>query len=207
MATLGNQSVLAIENFLIVRTKVLTSGVHIMFVRYPHDRYDRIWKMHEHDPSWTIVPDIINGTVKNYPNDTYGAPSAVMRSVATPMNNSGSMAVGWINYMIKSLSVLYVLYFTEVETLQENEFREFNIYLNDIPLVSAFRPEQMLTTVVTGTMQDNDTHYVYLEPTSNSKPPLISAMEIYWIRPVDGSATYSGDGKYYSLRSKSLCLF
>ncbi|XP_066334298.1 putative leucine-rich repeat receptor-like serine/threonine-protein kinase At2g19230 [Miscanthus floridulus] len=173
-------------------------------IRYPDDRYDRIWQRYEDDPFLTTVPDIINGTVKNYPNDTYGAPSAVMRSVSTPVNDSEGMSVGRLSYPsiegMESLAVLYVLYFTEVEILQEDEFREFNILLDDLPLVSAFRPEQMLTTVVAGTMGPSgptengvNIHSVYLEPTSNSKPPLISAMEIYWIRPVDGSATDSGD--------------
>ena len=125
-----------------------------------------------------------------------------MRSVSTPMTNSIVGRLLLSDPRMESLTVLYVLYFTEVETLQENEFREFDIFLDDLWLVSAFRPEQMLTTVVTGTTQGAGYHRVSLQASKSSKPPSISAMEIYWIRPVDGSATHSGDGKYYSLRSK-----
>ena len=125
-----------------------------------------------------------------------------MRSVSTPANDSPGMIVGWISDQIESLAMLYVLYFTEVQTLQENEFRELHISLGDTTLVSAVRPEQMLTTVVTGTTQGAGYHGVSLQASKSSKPPSISAMEIYWIRPVDGSATHSGVGKYYSLRSK-----
>jgi hypothetical protein len=52
-----------------------------------------MWQKYEDVPAWTVLSDAINGIVKNSPNDNYGAPSAVMRSVSTPVNASkdGSM--------------------------------------------------------------------------------------------------------------------
>jgi hypothetical protein len=46
-----------------------------------------------------------------------------------------------------------VLYFTEGEALQENAFRQFDVLLDNTSLINAFRPEQMLTSVITGVVQ------------------------------------------------------
>jgi hypothetical protein len=158
-----------------------------------------MWQKYEDVPAWTVLSDAINGIVKNSPNDNYGAPSAVMRSVSTPVNAS-RMDLWWS--LDSSMNVdnntkfFIVLYFAELEALQENEFREFSIILDNITLVSAFRPKNMLTTVFTGIVQGGGSHAISLVATSNSKPPLISAMEIYLMRPLNGSATYTGDGNY-----------
>jgi hypothetical protein len=144
------------------------------------------------------VPDAIDGNVKNPPNDTYDAPSAVMRSVSTLVNSS-TMDLYWD--LDGSMSVdLYdkcfvVLYFAEVETLQQNEFRQFDVLLDNTTLASGFRPEQMTTTVLTGTVQGSGSHGISLVPALNSKPPLISGMEIFLVRPLNETATDSGDGK------------
>lgn len=135
--------------------KSVNSLILIMFVRYPDDLYDWMYGscMKILIPGQRYPIDMINGAVKNYPNDTYGAPSAVMLSVSSSSNVSKTMRLWW-SILDSSMKVyantmsLVVRYFIEVEILQ-NEFREFDILLDDLPLVSAFRPEQMLTTVVT----------------------------------------------------------
>lgn len=125
-----------------------------------------------------------------------------MRSASTPVNGS-RMDLWWS--LDSSISVddntkfLVVLYFAELETLQQNEFRQFNVFLDNSTLVTAFKPEQMLTTVIPGTVQGAGSHSISLVATSNSKAPLISALEIHLLRPLNGSATYSGDGIYTQL--------
>ena len=144
------------------------------------------------------MPNAINGVVKNSPNDTYGAPSAVMRSVSTPLNSS-RMDLYWnLDSSMDADSntkYLVVLYFAEVEILQPEEFRQFDVLLDDnITLADAFSPQQMLTTVLTGIVQGSGSHAISLVATFNSKPPLISAMEIFLVRPLSESSTGSGDG-------------
>jgi hypothetical protein len=187
-----------------VKNKVLTSVYLIFLIRYPDDRYDHIWHKYEDVPMWDIISDAISGMVKNSPNDTYGASSAVMRSAST-LVNAPRMDLWWS--LDSSMSVdantkfLVALYFAELETLQQNEFRQFNVFLDNATLVSAFKPEQMLTSVVTGTVQGAGSHSISLVATSNSKPPLISALEIYLVQHLNGSATYPGDGIYTQLFS------
>lgn len=150
------------------------------------------------------MPDAINGNVKNAPNDTYDAPSAVMRSVSTLVNSS-TMDLYW--NLDGSMSVDFndkyfvVLYFAEVETLQQNEFRQFDVLLDNTTLANGFRPEQMTTAVLTGTVQGSGSHSISLVPALNSKPPLISGMEIFLVRPLNESATDSGDGISLSTRT------
>jgi hypothetical protein len=176
-------------------------SVCFRFIRFPDDRYDRIWQRYEQVPAWTEVPNAINGVVKNSPNDTYGAPSAVMRSVSTPVNSS-RMDLYWDvdSSMDADFSTKYfvVLYFAEVETLQQNEFRQFDVLLDSITLAKGFRPEPMLTTVLTGTVQGSGNHVISLVAALNSKQPLISAMEIFLVRSQNESATDSGDGTYWN---------
>ncbi|XP_066340353.1 LOW QUALITY PROTEIN: putative leucine-rich repeat receptor-like serine/threonine-protein kinase At2g19230 [Miscanthus floridulus] len=171
-------------------------GTDDRHIRFPDDSYDRIWQRYEEVPTWTIVPDAISGNVTNAPNGTYDAPSAVMRSVSTLVNSS-TMDLYW--NLDGSMSVDFndkyfvVLYFAEVETLQQNEFRQFDVLLDNTTLANGFRPEQMTTTVLTGTVQGSGSHSISLVPALNSKPPLISGMEIFLVRPLNESATDSGD--------------
>ncbi|CAL4986885.1 unnamed protein product [Urochloa decumbens] len=171
-------------------------GTNYRHIRFPDDPYDRIWQRYEEVPTWT-VPDAIEGVVKNSPNDTYGAPSAVMRSVSTPVNSS-RMDLYW--NLDSSMDAdpntkyLVVLYFAEVEILQQDEFRPFDVLVDDITLADAFSPQRMLTTALTGIVQGSGSHGISLVATSNSnKQPLISAMEIFLLRPMNESSTDSGD--------------
>lgn len=92
---------------------------------------------------------------------------------------------------------LLALYFAEVEALQQGEFRQFDVLLDNFTLASGFRPQQMTATVLSAiAVQGAGSHAVYLMPALNSKPPLISAMEVFLVRPLNESATDSGDGMY-----------
>ncbi|WVZ52040.1 hypothetical protein U9M48_003135 [Paspalum notatum var. saurae] len=129
-----------------------------------------------------VVQDAINGVVKNSPNDTYGAPSAVMRSVSTPANSS-TMDLYWVldasmdNTDDLKAKYNVVLYFAE------DEFRQFDVLLdNNVIVAQGFRPQQMVTTVLTRTVQGSTSHIPFVAA-PNSKPPLISAMEIFLVRP------------------------
>lgn len=177
-------------------------GTDYRHIRFPDDPYDRIWQRYEQVPGWTVVPDAINGDVKTAPNDTYGAPSAVMRSVSTLVNSSATMGLYWsldgsMSGASSSDKYLLALYFAEVEALQQGEFRQFDVLLDNFTLASGFRPQQMTATVLSAiAVQGAGSHAVYLVPALNSKPPLISAMEVFLVRPLNESATDSGDGMY-----------
>uniref|UniRef100_I1QK73 Malectin-like domain-containing protein n=1 Tax=Oryza glaberrima TaxID=4538 RepID=I1QK73_ORYGL len=166
-------------------------------IRFPDDPRDRIWQKYEDVSEWTDVPDTVNGIVQNSPNDTYNVPSAVMRSVSTPLNDS-RMDLSWSSDSSMNVDIatkfFVVLYFAEVEAIQGNALRQFDIILDNNTLVSAFSPISMMTSVFSGIVQGSGSHGISLVATSISNlPPLISAMEIFVVRPLNESSTYSED--------------
>uniref|UniRef100_A0A0D9XVM1 non-specific serine/threonine protein kinase n=1 Tax=Leersia perrieri TaxID=77586 RepID=A0A0D9XVM1_9ORYZ len=166
-------------------------------IRFPDDPRDRIWQKYEDISEWTDVPDTVNGIVQNSPNDTYDGPSAVMRSVSTPLNDS-RMDLLWSSDSSMNVDIatkfFVVLYFAEVEAIQGNALRQFDILLDNNTLVSAFSPISMVTSVFSGIVQGSGSHGISLVATSISNlPPLISAMEIFVVRPLNESSTYSED--------------
>ncbi|XP_044983825.1 LRR receptor-like serine/threonine-protein kinase IOS1 [Hordeum vulgare subsp. vulgare] len=166
-------------------------------IRYPVDPYDRVWQKYEDVPSWTDVLNKTNGTVKNPLTDQYGPPSALMRSASTPLNAS-RMDISWSTDSSMSpaadTSYIVLLYFTELEVVQGT--RQFHVFVNNNPLEAAFSPTFLETTVLRGTVQGPGPHIVSLVETSSSThQPVISAMEIYMLRPFNQSSIDSQDKK------------
>ncbi|XP_071685356.1 probable LRR receptor-like serine/threonine-protein kinase At1g05700 [Lolium perenne] len=170
-------------------------GTNYQHIRFPDDPFDRVWQRYEDVPSWTDVPNKSDGAIHNSPNDTYDAPSAVLRSASTPVNAS-RMDISWSSDSSMSVGVdptfFLVLYFAEVEVIQE--LRQFDVSVDNNQLASAFSPKFLLSTVLSRIVQGSDDHSVSLVATSNSAlQPVISAMEIYMVRPVNESTTDSLD--------------
>ncbi|XP_048570652.1 probable LRR receptor-like serine/threonine-protein kinase At1g05700 isoform X3 [Triticum urartu] len=164
-------------------------GTNYQHIRFPDDPYDRMWQRYENVDGWTDVPNKSNGEIKNSTNDNYDAPSAVMRSASTPVNDS-RMDLSWSSDSSMNVGVdpkfFLVLYFAELEAVQE--LRQFDVSVDKNPLASAFSPKFLLPTVLSGIVQGSNEHSVSLVATSNlALQPLISAMEIYMVRPVNES--------------------
>ncbi|XP_044374518.1 probable LRR receptor-like serine/threonine-protein kinase At4g29180 [Triticum aestivum] len=171
-------------------------GTNYQHIRFPDDPYDRMWQRYENVDGWTDVPNKSNGEIKNSTNDNYDAPSAVMRSASIPVNDS-RMDLSWSSDSSMNVGVdpkfFLVLYFAELEAVQE--LRQFDVSVDNNPLASAFSPKFLLPTVLSGIVQGSNEHSISLVATSNSAlQPLISAMEIYMLRPVNESTTDSLDG-------------
>lgn len=170
-------------------------GTDYRHIRFPDDRYDRIWQRYEDVPSWTDIPNKASGIVQSPPNDNYSAPSAVMRSASTPVNAT-RMDLWWSLDSSMNVGVdtkyFVVLYFAELVAVQE--LRQFSVSLDNNPLAAVFSPNYLLATVLSGIVQGSGQHNVSLLATSNSTlQPLISAMEIYLVRPLNESTTDSLD--------------
>ncbi|KAM0898789.1 hypothetical protein ACQ4PT_021708 [Festuca glaucescens] len=170
-------------------------GTNYQHIRSPDDPFDRIWQRYEDVSSWTDVPNKSNGLIQNSTSDAYDAPDAVMRSASTPVNAS-RMDIYWSSDSSMSVGVdpkfFLLLYFAELEDTQE--LREFDVSVDDDQLATAFSPKFLLPTVLSRIVQGSSNHTVSLVATSNSVlQPLISAMEIYIVRPVNESTTDSLD--------------
>ncbi|KAM0857575.1 hypothetical protein ACQ4PT_048381 [Festuca glaucescens] len=166
-------------------------GTNYQHIRFPDDPFDRMWQRYEDVPSWTDVPNKSSGATQNSPNDTYDAPSAVLRSASTPVNAS-RMDISWSSDSSMSVGAdpkfFLVLYFAELQVIQE--LRQFDVSVDNNQFASAFSPKFLLSTVFSTIVQGSSDHSVSLVATSNSAlQPVISAMEIYMVRPVNESTT------------------
>jgi hypothetical protein len=92
------------------------------------------------------------------------------------------------------------MYFAEIQKLQANQIREFNIFVNGNLLSSEVNP-----------LYPKNGYYVlargetklelWLNKTSRSTlPPLFNAVEIYMVKDFLQSETYQTDGKHYLVR-------
>jgi hypothetical protein len=92
------------------------------------------------------------------------------------------------------------MYFAEIQKLEANQIREFNIFvngklLNNDPLIPLYLQSMYYISVI-----DENKLELWFNKTSRSTlPPLFNAIEIYMTKDFLQSETYQMDGKYYIL--------
>jgi hypothetical protein len=159
--------------------------------RYEDDVYDRIW-FPLNSSSWksisTSSPINVNG-------DGYKAPFEVISNAATPRNENDSLEFSWISDEPNSKFYVY-LYFAEVEKLEKNQLRKFNVSWNGTPLIESFVPSYLhATTVINSKSLVADEHRISIHRTEDSTlPPILNAVEIYVVRQHDAVPTFEEDG-------------
>jgi hypothetical protein len=158
--------------------------------RYEDDVYDRIW-FPLNSSSWksisTSSPINVNG-------DGYKAPFEVISNAATPRNENDSLEFSWISDEPNSKFYVY-LYFAEVEKLEKNQLRKFNVSWNGTPLIESFVPSYLhATTVINSKSLVADEHRISIHRTEDSTlPPILNAVEIYVVRQHDAVPTFEED--------------
>ncbi|XP_035814979.1 probable LRR receptor-like serine/threonine-protein kinase At1g05700 isoform X3 [Zea mays] len=170
-------------------------------VRYPLDPHDRIWLAYGAVPAWTEAS--ATSVVRNYLADPYDAPSAVMQSAATPSDGS-VLSFSWDTSDDRSVDAssatyLLVLYFAELQRVSASGElrRQFDIAVDGTAWNrEPYSPPYLFADSFSGTVQGQARHSVSLTATRNATlPPLLNAMEVYLVRPVDEAATDPGDAK------------
>ncbi|KAK3220084.1 hypothetical protein Dsin_014054 [Dipteronia sinensis] len=109
-------------------------------VRYKDDVYDRIWfPYHGQDEDWTSISTSLN--VNSVNNVDYQPPSIIMKSAGTPKNASKPMEFFLQPKNDTSPTIYVYLHFAEIQKLQANESRQFNISLNGKHWFGPFSPD------------------------------------------------------------------
>lgn len=129
----------------------------------------------------------------------YNIPSVVMSTAAAPVAN-GSLIFWWPPRNISTPGDQYYFYmhFAEIQLLQANETREFNIFYNGRLFGGPISPPYLRTRTVynknpfTGPYQHNFTIY---EPENSTLPPILNALEIYSFKQFSLQETDQQDGK------------
>ncbi|XP_010555501.1 PREDICTED: probable LRR receptor-like serine/threonine-protein kinase At1g51820 [Tarenaya hassleriana] len=161
---------LFIRNYLSNGTTKLT--------RFPNDVYDRIWYPYFDSNSWNWL----NTTLTVSTSDQLQPPERVMQTAATPKNSSEPLVIRW-QFEDPSSIMYFSLYFSEIEELNPNETREFNIMVNGTLWYGPITPLRLRSTTISSKFPKDcpGGHCtIQLVRTSRStRPPLLNACEVY----------------------------
>ncbi|KAM7468857.1 hypothetical protein LguiA_007040 [Lonicera macranthoides] len=149
------------------------------YVRYKDDSYDRIWKPQD-SPNTTIL-----STSLEIDDNNFKVPSKVMKTAIMPQNASDSLQFSWEPKNETDQFYIY-MHFAEVEALQPNQSRSFNIYLNGELWYGPFSPRNLSAITIhnqsPANCNGNFECQMTINRTDNSTlPPIINALELYQV--------------------------
>ncbi|KAJ0525119.1 putative transferase [Helianthus annuus] len=114
-----------------------------------------------------------------------------MSTAITPINST-ELYYRWNATSIDEY-IIYV-HLAEVEILESNQKREFNIYNNGI-FIGTFSPSTSITTIMLSS--NSPTYELILRQTLNSTlPPILNAIEVYTLKQLLQNQTDDQDGRY-----------
>lgn len=176
--------------------------------RYADDVYDRVWSNYI-SPSWDSVSTSSPIITYEY---GYRVPYEVIKTAARPRNGSEPLELYWNTTDLNAQFYVY-MYFSEVEQLERNQSRKFNISWNGSPLFGQFIPRYLKANIISNSKAlVGEDHRISIYKVENSTlPPILNAFEIYKVMQLVESPTHSEDGtssfvKIHNL-SAMLCLF
>ncbi|KAA8540318.1 hypothetical protein F0562_024763 [Nyssa sinensis] len=158
-------------------------------VRYKDDIYDRIWNPFNFNHTASVTTSF---TVKS---NSFQLPSIVM-STAMIMKNTSEPLCFYKNDVNLTDKYYIYLHFAELQELQTNQSRIFNINLNgklwyDEPIV----PNYLSTNTIYSTSAATGPEFqLCLVRTNNSTlPPIINALEVFTVKQLLNLQTDDGD--------------
>ncbi|PON84281.1 Malectin-like carbohydrate-binding protein [Trema orientale] len=162
-------------------------------MRYKDDVYDRLWYPFIQE-SWIRL----NATDKNISQNIFKLPSNVIGTAYSPNASIGNTKIT-ISNINATLEYYFYFHFAELLVLQNNQSREFNIYLNGNLSYGPLVPKYLVTTTVpisvSGSTRDNERSIrIWLNKTQNSTlPPFLNALEIYYLNELSQQGTNQTD--------------
>ncbi|KAK9266037.1 hypothetical protein L1049_017792 [Liquidambar formosana] len=160
-------------------------------VRYKDDSYDRIWfpyNMPNCVPFDTPLP------IDSLGESDYKLPSRVMKTAVKPLNDRDSLDFDF-ETGDSTLEFYVYMHFAELEKLQENQSREFDIQINGLPWKNSVVPNYLNSTTIDTRKLVRGTKLSFsISKTSDSSlPPILNAMEMYIVKDSLQAPTDQGD--------------
>nr|XP_048324459.1 probable leucine-rich repeat receptor-like protein kinase At2g28990 [Ziziphus jujuba var. spinosa] len=142
--------------------------------RYPYDIYDRLWTPYTQKKDWTTVTNSlpVNQAVTS---TDYQPPSIVMNTSATPLNASAPLEFYW-EPQDKRNPYYLCFHFAELQLLQSNQSRAFDIYLNGERSTIA-----------------SNLSFSLVRSTNSTLPPILNAVEAYTVIEFSQPETHQDD--------------
>ncbi|KAK8543691.1 hypothetical protein V6N13_025863 [Hibiscus sabdariffa] len=156
--------------------------------RYKDDIYDRIWSPYK-SPSWNVVSTSLE---INSNGNGYRAPLEVMRTAATPSNGSDRLELSWTADDDDTEFYVY-MYFAEVQRLEKNQTRKFNVSWNGSMMFGPFVPRHLYAATISNSEAfTGKEHRISIHQTDDANlPPILNAIEIYMAKQLDELPTSS----------------
>nr|XP_048319484.1 probable LRR receptor-like serine/threonine-protein kinase At1g05700 [Ziziphus jujuba var. spinosa] len=160
-------------------------------IRYKDDAFDRIWRPYHFLFGETLSTLL---AIDSGAQNIYQLPSVVMQTAATPKNASSNLEF----YMRPSnpTAQYYVyMHFAEVEKLEANQSREFNIYQNDEYWNGPITLDYLHSTTIfsTSPVSGDRIDYSIRKTETSTHPPILSALEVYIVHDLSESQTDDQD--------------
>ncbi|TVU49664.1 hypothetical protein EJB05_00988, partial [Eragrostis curvula] len=166
--------------------------------RLPSDPYDRIWQKYGKVAAWTNITTTATVDVSNI--SSFDKPTDILQIAATPVNGTRIDVTWGPDSFINNPNTTYllILYFAELDGLQSNVLRHFDILVDNTTRNGnqGFTPKYLSAEVVKRMVQGSGQHTFSLVATPDSTlPPILNALEIYSVKPMTEVATNDADAK------------
>ncbi|KAK4790816.1 hypothetical protein SAY86_031229 [Trapa natans] len=172
-------------------------------VRYRDDAYDRLWYPVGNSPSWKTISTTSSIGVTTGQN-SYVVPSKTMQTAVTPTDPSQPLNFS-LPQVDPNTGFKFYLHFSEIEQLQSNESRIFNITLNGDVWYGNLGPRYLGLTTIGSTGQSISQGYYnfsLVKVNNSTRPPLLNAIEAYTVVDILESQTAQDDaGSMRSIKS------
>lgn len=163
------------------------------FNRYPYDDYDREWG-----------PEVVdNGYIKltsDAPsiqvNLTDNPPEAVLRHAVTTKSTSEPLILSTQITVSDEVPIYINMYFSEVTQLDSTEKRSFVFVIDDQiasdPIIPPYG--DVFQMYLTNTTASKNTTFALVATKDSTLPPLINAMEVFYVAGPLTNGTSTKDG-------------
>ncbi|KAL0709971.1 hypothetical protein Bca4012_016949 [Brassica carinata] len=171
-------------------------------IRYSSDIYDRVWYPY-FLKEWRQI-----STAKNaYNSNGYVPPEITLKTAATPTDSSAPLTIQWTSEN-PDQEYYYYAHFAEIEDLQANETREFNISWNGLhtygPLVPRRRTIDTIFSQSPITCNGGMCSFQLIRTDRSTRPPLLNALEVYTVIQFPQSETDESDGLHLLPRTSTI---
>ncbi|KAH0849993.1 hypothetical protein HID58_095896 [Brassica napus] len=163
-------------------------------VRYPDDVFDRIWFPSTPDGSKQLSERSTSSSRNS--SGKFHLPQAVMRTAVVPETVGGSVDFGWTPDD-PSLEFYFYLYFSELQEPSSGSVskREFIISFNGNSFGRPFSLTYLETLVlsISNPLSEQSFQFSISQSRDSTLPPLINAMEAYFVNKLPQSSTDQND--------------
>ncbi|KAG2251279.1 hypothetical protein Bca52824_081415 [Brassica carinata] len=142
------------------------------------DFHDRTWIPHLDNQIVSISTNLLVNT-----SNSYDVPQTVAKTAAIPANTSQPLTLDWSLDEINAQSYIY-MHFAEIQDLEDDEIREFNItYNGGQNWYSYFRPRKLKIITIYNpravSSPDGNFNFSFVMTGNSTLPPLINSFEVY----------------------------